>query len=554
MKQVLWILLAFVLLCACEEKHFMTDPGYRKMVEQDFQKKKKVLEGNPGNLFAVFDSPMSVEEREALMFLYAYSPLIDLSFSGGDFLLKNVRWAFQAREAMPWGKDIPEDIFRHFVLPVRGGKENLDTARIVFYKELKERVATCESMEKAALEVNHWCHEHVIYKPTNARTRSPLATMLTAYGRCGEESIFTLAALRAVGIPARQIYTPRWAHCDDNHAWIEVWVDGEWKYLWACEPEPRLNIAWFTLPVQRAMYVESEVFGKYNGQEEIVYVNESGSGVNVTSHYTRIVPTVVQVIDENGQPVENAKVEYKIFNYGEFYPVVTLYSDVKGETSLTLGQGDIFVLASKGKKLGFGELSVERQDTLTVVLDKTVGDLFSGEWDLVPPRQHDITALSTDEERAVNDRRFAREDSLRNVYVATFMSRTQGGDVAMELGVDTARFATYMVTSRGNYSELLRFMREVSPERRTLAMNLLGVIAEKDLQDTPADVLLSHVEGDGRDVANPYFTEYILNPRVQNELLTAYREPVRAFLKRHDITDVTSLNQETGKINVVDSL
>ena len=44
MKQVLWILLAFVLLCACEEKHFMTDPGYRKMVKQDFQKKKKVLE------------------------------------------------------------------------------------------------------------------------------------------------------------------------------------------------------------------------------------------------------------------------------------------------------------------------------------------------------------------------------------------------------------------------------------------------------------------------------------------------------------------------------
>ena len=554
MKQVLWILLAFVLLCACEEKHFMTDPGYRKMVEQDFQKKKKVLEGNPGNLFAVFDSPMSVEEREALMFLYAYSPLIDLSFSGGDFLLENVRWAFQAREAMPWGKDIPEDIFRHFVLPVRGGKENLDTARIVFYKELKERVATCESMEKAALEVNHWCHEHVIYKPTNARTRSPLATMLTAYGRCGEESIFTLAALRAVGIPARQIYTPRWAHCDDNHAWIEVWVDGEWKYLGACEPEPRLNIAWFTLPVQRAMYVESEVFGKYNGQEEIVYVNESGSGVNVTSHYTRTAPTLVQVIDENGQPVVNAKVEYKIFNYGEFYPVVTLYSDVKGETSLTLGQGDIFVWASKGKKLGFGELSVERQDTLTVVLDKTVGDLFSGEWDLVPPRQHDITALSTDEERAVNDRRFAREDSLRNVYVATFMSRTQGGDVAMELGVDTARFAAYMVASRGNYSELLRFMREVSPERRTLAMNLLGVIAEKDLQDTPADVLLSHVEGDGRDVSNPYFTEYILNPRVQNELLTAYREAVREFLKRHDITDVTSLIQETGKIKVVDSL
>ena len=156
MKQILLILLVLGVLCACEEKHFMTDPDYRKMVERDFQKKKKVLEDNPGNLFAVFDSPTSVEEREALMFLYAYSPLIDISFSGGDFLLKNVRWAFQARETMPWGKDIPEDIFRHFVLPVRGGKEDLDTARVVFYKELKERVMTCESMEKAALEVLLW--------------------------------------------------------------------------------------------------------------------------------------------------------------------------------------------------------------------------------------------------------------------------------------------------------------------------------------------------------------------------------------------------------------
>lgn len=186
------------------------------------------------------------------------------------------------------------------------GKENLDSARVVFYEELKERVAACGSMEKAALEVNHWCHEHVIYKPTNARTSSPLATKQRAYGRCGEESVFTLAALRAVGIPARQIYTPRWAHCDDNHAWIEVWIDGEWKYLGACEPEPRLNIAWFTLPVQRALYVEAEVFGKYAGGkkylyengnfkiwgkdggegEEIVSVGDNSTIVNVTSHYT----------------------------------------------------------------------------------------------------------------------------------------------------------------------------------------------------------------------------------------------------------------------------
>ncbi|MCK7531014.1 MAG: transglutaminase-like domain-containing protein [Marinilabiliales bacterium] len=47
--------------------------------------------------------------------------------------------------------------------------------------------------------------------PTS-RTSSPMATMLSARGRCGEESTFTVAALRTAGLPARQVYTPRWAH------------------------------------------------------------------------------------------------------------------------------------------------------------------------------------------------------------------------------------------------------------------------------------------------------------------------------------------------------
>lgn len=566
MKRVLFLLLAVFLFCACEEKHFITDPVFREMVERDFQKKKEVL-GASENLYAVFDSSMTVEEREALMFLYAYSPLIDVSFSGGEFLLENVRMSFRAREEMPWGKEVPEDIFRHFVLPVRGGKENLDSARMVFYEELKERVAACGSMEEAALEVNHWCHENVIYKPTNARTSSPLSTRRRAYGRCGEESVFTLAALRAVGIPARQIYTPRWAHCDDNHAWIEVWIDGEWKYLGACEPEPRLNIAWFTLPVQRAMYVEAEVFGKYTGGKQLFYENgcfkvwgkDGGEGeeivvmgdnstiVNVTSHYTdtgrkvavqkgifrlevntkevRNRKTVVRVLDEGGQPVEDAKVEYKIFNYGEFYPVVTLYSDKQGETVLTLAQGDLLVWATKGERFGFARFPVLRQDTLVLALDKRAGDVFSVQYALVPPEQRDIEALTTDEERAVNDRRFVYEDSLRNAYVATFMTTRQAREVAEELEIDSTRFTRYVKMARGNYPEIEKLFRQ-APDRE-LVMQLLDVVTEKDLQDTPAEVWLQHLVQVNPGVEGEMFQEYILNPRIQNEVISAYREPIR---------------------------
>ena len=49
-----------------------------------------------------------------------------------------------------------------------------------------------------------------------------------------------------------------------------------------------------------------------------------------------------------------------------------------------------------------------------ITLDKKTGDAFSGQFSLVPPEQRDIKALTTAEERAVNDRRFVHEDSLRN--------------------------------------------------------------------------------------------------------------------------------------------
>ena len=147
-----------------------------------------------GELFAVFNEKLTIPEQEALMFLYAYMPTGDVTDYTGDYYLENVRLSDQARQEMPWGKEIPDDVFRHFVLPIRVNNENLDDSRRVFYNELKDRVKNL-SLHDAVLEVNHWCHEKVIYTPSDARTSSPLASVKTAYGRCGEESTFTVAAL-----------------------------------------------------------------------------------------------------------------------------------------------------------------------------------------------------------------------------------------------------------------------------------------------------------------------------------------------------------------------
>ncbi|MBO4803612.1 MAG: transglutaminase domain-containing protein, partial [Muribaculaceae bacterium] len=111
----------------------------------------------------------SEQEKEALRFLYQYMPLADVTDYPLEFHLENVRATFEARGQMPWGNTVPELLFMHFVLPLRVNNEALDMSRPVFFKELKERVAGM-SMEEAILEVNHWCHEHVTYQPSDART------------------------------------------------------------------------------------------------------------------------------------------------------------------------------------------------------------------------------------------------------------------------------------------------------------------------------------------------------------------------------------------------
>ena len=372
------LLFALLIGTACnKEKHFISDNAFRAEVEKDFQAKQAALPD--GDLFAVFNQQMTPEEKEALTFLYAYMPIGDITDYDGKLYLDNIRSSFQAKQEMPWGDSIPEDIFRHFVLPIRVNNENLDESRMVFFDELKDRVKGM-SLYDAVLEVNHWCHEKVIYTPSDARTSSPLASVKTAYGRCGEESTFTVAALRSVGIPARQVYTPRWAHTDDNHAWVEAWVNGKWYFLGACEPEPVLNLGWFNGPAYRGMLMHTKVFGKYNGPEEVMLETDGYTEINVIDNYAPTGKAIVTVVDTDGNPVPDANVEFKIYNYAEFYTVANKKTDAEGKTFLTAGKGDMFVWATKDGKFGFDKVSFGKGDA-TIKLDKKPG---GQRWDLKP--------------------------------------------------------------------------------------------------------------------------------------------------------------------------
>lgn len=497
-------------------------------VNADFQKKKEALP--TGDLFSVFRQQLTQEERDALTFFYAYMSVGDITDYSGDFYLENVRSSLTTRKETTWGKTIPDDIFVHFVLPIRINNENLDRARMVFHDELMPRVKGL-SMLDAVLEVNHWCHEKVNYQPADARTSAPLATVKTAYGRCGEESTFLVAALRSVGIPARQVYTPRWAHTDDNHAWVEAWVDGEWHFLGACEPEPVLDLGWFNAPASRGLLMHTKVFGYYQGPEEVMRTTANYTEINIIGNYAKFAPLTVTVVDEQGKPVEGACVQYKIYNYSEFFTVHTVITKQDGQASLSTGLGDMMVLATKGDRFGIQKVSFGKERNVTIDLRHRVGEEFSFPVDLVPPPTKPNIPEVTPEQRAKNDIRFNQEDSIRNAYVASFPDASAIEKFAGETGYKTQDITNYIVGSRGNYAEIMNFLQNAAKKNyASRALQLLATLSEKDLRDTPEAILNDHLYN--TDLSAD--ATKVLAPRIAGEMLTAYRSFFQKEISKKD--------------------
>ncbi len=566
-------IVAFMATGCHKEKHFISDETYRNQVHEDFLKRKELASGRAGVLFAGMDT-LDTETREALEFLYAYMPYSDLADYDQTFYLQQIRAAFATREKFTWGEKIPEDIFRHFVLVYRVNNENLDTARLLMQRELEPRVKDL-SMYEAALEVNHWCHEYVAYRASDGRTSSPLATMKTSLGRCGEESTFTVTALRSVGIPARQCYTPRWAHCDDNHAWVEVYIadSNKWYFLGACEPDAELNMGWFAVPSTRCMMVHSKAFGRYHGNEEVVKQTDLYSELNLLSHYAPTKKVTVTVYNNDNKPVEGAEVKFKLYNYSEFYPLATIKTDKNGKASLTTGLGDLQIWATDGTFYNYVMMDV-RKETETKISMIREGyekhnvhphsDDYTEMIYAVPPAAGVAKVTPSDKKNKINERRKAYEDSIRGAYVATFPTEEnykelfpKSPDMNTALNRDQQKQLWELIhKSEGNYDIIADFVtiHGWHFEEFEDVYDYLKSFSDKDLRDITLETLEAHWNYydwiNGEKYSPEVYKKGILPARISNEMI----RPWRAYLKEkmNGIKDVNELKTWVLKNITVD--
>lgn len=489
--------------------------------------------------------PLSFREQILMKFLYGTMPLSDVGAYDFSVFHAYVSHALHLLDTMAWCKNLPEEIFLHYVLYPRINSEAIEDCRSFFYQQLLPRIEGCRPRE-AALEINYWCAENGSYESSDGRTISPLTMYRSGKGRCGEESVFAVTAFRSVGIPARQVYTPRWAHCDDNHAWVEVYIDGAWHFLGACEPEEVLDKGWFSHASSRALLVHSLTFSPWpacsaayphNPKEE--YIGREGqiAYYNRTAFYAKTRKLEILIQNEAGIPVPQAQLSVEIFNMAEYSSVAILFTDEQGKAEITLGLGTVHLHAEKNGH--WTETIVSVKDTAQVLLclpddsvsNRSTRQHLTNGWKtftLQAPPDSPVHPVSlTAQQKKDNRERLNHAETLRKNRICGYYQETLAKNYPCETEI--------LQAAAGNFQEIYQFLsKDESSDRRALLHHL----SLKDYKDAQAALLESHLEKASRfreqwqQEKRDIYVRYLLCPRIYLEELTDYRSYIQEYFTK----------------------
>ncbi|WP_394923746.1 transglutaminase domain-containing protein [uncultured Robinsoniella sp.] len=538
-----------------EYEHKITE-AYRKKLSLLGEKREEIE-----NKAATYQGSLGF----ALKYLYAIMPLSDAANYEFEVFLDYAENGIALWEQEQYCRDMPGEIFLNYVLYHRISSEEIVPCR-KFFRDVAKDCVTGRDRIADAISLNYWCAREAAYQTTDDRTAPPLTVYRSGAGRCGEESVFAVSVFRSLGIPARQVFVPRWSHCDDNHAWVEVWCDGKWYFLGACEPEEILNKGWFTGASSRAMLVESRWFDVEAPQHDEILHNGNAVSVNLTRHYARTRKIKVKVLDQNGQPCAGAKVDFQILNYAQLDTAASVRTNQYGDAELMTGLGSLYLYAAKDGSSAERCIDTREEDETVLQLSEAARqpDVWE-DLEFYPPPAPPVNPVPLTQEQKELGRKKSKAaaEALRRkidgfergvVSAGIAESGLQGKEDA-GIVPGKAEYANRILpilkAARGNQAEVIRFLNQnfLQKERGQVEnlwedkILLLESLREKDFQDLKADVLAEHCRE-----AKPYadrfpkdiYVPYLLCPRISREPLSCWRIWLCAYFsskQKQDFTD-----------------
>ncbi len=288
-------------------------------------------------------------------------------------------------------------------------------------------------------------------------------------------------------------------------------------------------MGWFTIPATRAMFAHTKVYGLYQGDEIVNEKKELFSEVNILNHYAETKNVTVYVTDDKNIPVENAFVDFQVYNYAEFYPLTRKLTTNEGKAEFITGHGDLLIWAGKENNFAYRKISVESTDSIKLILNNVPGKEYFIDMDFLAPTAVD----RKDGDKGDKDisKRLNNNNTKRARHEETYMLQEEAYLIADNQNFDREIVWNFINLSYGNWEEMARFCGQNTDLSRPWVLDFLGTLSKKDLRDINYDdIFFDHLNNIklfrdsiylkyDRDI----FLNYILCPRIENESLRPYK-------------------------------
>jgi hypothetical protein len=239
----------------------------------------------------------------------------DVDGLGDGLVGHSISYAILAKQQHTYTDMLPRYIWNEYVLSFANVNEARSNWRPLLHSKLNALLDTATDDIPTAVRLLN-THMWTLLAPQGQDALNfvsgstplifdPMSILVFGYASCTGFSILFVNALRSVGVPARVVGTPAWQQQREhgNHNWVEVWLDGEWRFLEPSLP-PRTFVdslddnvdpcqRWFctadrfangTTKVYAARSETSDTFYRMAWE----WNNQDVPGEDVTSYYERI--------------------------------------------------------------------------------------------------------------------------------------------------------------------------------------------------------------------------------------------------------------------------
>ncbi len=115
------------------------------------------------------------------------------------------------------------------------------------------------------------------------------------------------------------------------------------------------------------------------------------------------------------------------------------------------------------------------------VLNKTNLPAHTEYYDLTPPHSRKINQQFSREQKTENERRIGREDSMRRVYMSSFMNHDWSAFLALKTGLNRDTVISVIDKTYGNWAEIGSYFEKNAREYKSTVLALLMQLSDKDL-------------------------------------------------------------------------